>query len=361
GVVADVTPAALPLINVVAGLTGLLGVTITPDTAVQVAGMPAVPTRAPSATFAAGTGASQLAATGVTGHGVNVAVLDTGIDNLPDFAGRLAGGIDLSGGHNPFQDGYGHGTFVAGLIASNGISSGGRYVGEAPGAGLVSVKVAKANGSTDLGTVIAGIQWTVANKGPLGIRVLNLSLGAVPTMPTVLNPLDRAVEAAWRAGIVVVAAAGNDGPGNGTIVTPGDDPLVITAGALDDNGTPQPTDDTMTTFSSVGPTSPDGWLKPDLVAPGRSLVSLRAPGSTVDMSNPSSRIGSANFVGSGTSFSAGITSAAAALILQMHPGDSPNAVKGLLLGTASPGPVGSPLVDGHGALDVYAAATSPPM
>ena len=115
--------------------------------------------------------ASSLVAAGTNGRGVNVAVIDTGIDNLPDFAGRLVGGVDLSGGNNPFADSYGHGTFVAGLIAGNGASSAGRYVGEAPGAGLVSVKVAGASGMTDMGTVIAGLQWVVANQARLGIRV----------------------------------------------------------------------------------------------------------------------------------------------------------------------------------------------
>ena len=141
-----------------------------------------------------------------------------------------------------------------------------------------------------MGTVIAGIGWTVANRARLAIRVVNLSLGIPPTSSTTLDPLDQAAEAAWNAGIVVVTSVGNDGPFNGTIMSPGDDPLVITVGALDDNGTGATADDTMTTFSSVGPTSPDGWFKPDLVASGRSVVSLRAPGSTIDTNYP--RLGS---------------------------------------------------------------------
>jgi serine protease AprX len=192
------------------------------------------PAPSPTNVFPQVTGASSLVAAGVDGGGVNVAVIDTGIDNLPDFAGRLVGGVDLSGGNNPFVDSYGHGTFVAGLIAGDGASSGGKYVGEAPGAGLVSVKVAGATGTTDLGTVIAGLQWVIANRARLAIRVVNLSLGVPPTSSTVLDPLDQAAEAAWNAGIVVVTSAGNAGPFNGTIMSPGDDPLVITVGALDD-------------------------------------------------------------------------------------------------------------------------------
>ena len=165
----------------------------------------------------------------------------------------------------------------------------------------------------------------------------------------------------WNAGITVVTSAGNAGPFNGTILSPGDDPMVITVGALDDMATPSPADDEMADFSSVGPTTPDGWAKPDLVTSGRSVVSLAAPGSTIDTQYPSAQIGSANFVGSGTSFSAAITSGAAALVLADNPGLTPNQVKARLLGTTTPGPVGNPFVDGHGALDAYAAATAGPM
>src|SRR6266516_3170249 len=121
------------------------------------------------------------------------------------------------------------------------------------------------------------------------------------------------------------------------------------------------TDDVMNDFSSVGPTSPDGWVKPDLVTSGRSVVSLAAPGSAIYNNYPSARVGPANFVGSGTSFSAAITSGAAALVLAGNPGLSPNQIKARLLGNTSPGPVGDPFVDGHGALNAYAAATSGPM
>jgi serine protease AprX len=191
--------------------------------------------------------------------------------------------------------------------------------------------------------------------------VLNLSLGLPATLSTVVDPLDQAVEAVWRAGIVVVVSAGNDGPDNGTIDSPGDDPLVITTGALDDAGTVATDDDTMATFSSVGPTSPDGWSKPDLVASGRSVVSLAAPGSTIDTGYPSAQIGSSYFAGSGTSFSTAIVSGAAALLLQAMPYLTPDQVKARLLASAAPGPVGDPFVDGHGALDVAAATDLPPV
>ena len=342
-------------------LAALPGITVTPDLSVSVQSTPeSTGPHTPSDVFLQETGADRLASQGDTGQGVTVAVVDTGIDSLPDFSGRLAGGVDLTGGTSPFQDSYGHGTFVAGLIAGNGASSNGQYSGEAPGARLVSVKVAGADGTTHLSTVISGLQWAVDHKNVYGIKVLNLSFGYQSSQSTVANPLDQAVEAAWHSGITVVTSAGNAGPFNGTILAPGDDPLVITVGALDDMATPSTADDEMTDFSSVGPTSRDGGAKPDLVASGRSVVSLAAPGSTVYNDYPAARVGPAGFAGSGTSFSAAITSGAAALVLASHPGIAPDEVKARLLGNTDPGPVGNPFVDGHGALDAYAAAASGP-
>jgi serine protease AprX len=356
-VLANLTPLQVTL------LQALPTVSVTPDLTVSMSALPAdtsAATRAPAAVFPQQTGATSLWSQGDSGAGVNVAVLDTGIDPLPDFAGRLLPGVDLSGEGDPTHDSYGHGTFVAGLIAGNGAASGGAYKGEAPGAGLVPVKVAGASGSTDLATVIQGVGWVIAHHTSEHIGVLNMSLGFQPTESTLVNPLDQAVERAWEAGVVVVTAAGNSGPQDGTVLSPGDDPLVLTVGAVDDQGTATRSDDTMASFSSAGPTDPDGWFKPDLVTSGRSVVSLRDPGSTVDTQNPSAVIGSGNFVGSGTSFSSAITSGAVALLLADHPMDSPDNVKAALLGTTDPGPVGNPFVDGHGLLDVAAADAAPP-
>src|SRR5580704_13756213 len=343
-------------------LAALPGISVTPDLSVSVQSVPeSTGPHTPSDAFLPQTGATQLAAAGDTGQGVTVAVLDTGIDSLPDFSGRLIGGVDLTGGNNPFQDSYGHGTFVAGLIAGDGASSGGEYSGEAPGANLVSIKVAGANGKTDLGALILGLQWAIDHRASYGIKILNMSLGFQAAVSTVIDPLDLAVQAVWASGIAVVVSAGNAGPFNGTILSPGDDPLVITVGALDDMATPSITDDEMCDFSGAGPTSPDGWVKPDLVTSGRSVVSLAAPGSTIYNNNPAARVGPANFVGSGTSFSAAITSGAAALVLADNPGLAPDQVKARLLGNTNPGPVGNPFADGHGALNAYAAATAGPM
>jgi serine protease AprX len=358
----DAVEATIP--TAAQALLALLpGITVTPDVAVSVQSTttPSTGPHTPSDAFLRQTGAATLAAAGDTGQGVTVAVLDTGIDNLPDFSGRLIGGVDLTGEGSPLTDDYGHGTFVAGLVAGDGASSGGQYSGEAPGADLVSIKVAGASGSTHLSTLISGLQWAVDHASADRIKVLNISLGYQPFESTILNPLDQAVEATWNAGITVVTSAGNAGPSDGTILSPGDDPLAITVGALDDLAQPTVSADEMNDFSSAGPTAPDGWAKPDLVTSGRSVVSLAAPGSTIYNQNPSARIGSGNFVGSGTSFSAAITSGAAALILSDNPGLTPNQVKARLLGTASQGPVGNPFVDGHGALNADAAATAGPM
>jgi serine protease AprX len=354
GVAADLTDGQA------ASLARIPGVTVTPDVVVRTHQVVETPTREATAVFPQATGADRVTARGVDGSGVTVAVVDTGITRLPELGNRVVGGVDLSGEFNPYADNYGHGTFVAGVIAGKSpAGSGEGYVGEAPGAKLLAVKVAGASGETRMSTVIAGISWAILTKPVYGTKVLNISLGADATPSTTVSPLNRAVEKAWDSGIVVVASAGNYGPGNGSIAKPGDDPLVITAGASDDRGTATQLDDTIPSFSSVGPTWTDGWFKPDLVAPGKSVVSLRTPGSTIDTDHPEGRVGTKYFKGSGTSFSAAVTSGAAALVLQANPGSTPDAVKGRLLATAGKGPVGNPFVDGFGLLDVAVAAYAP--
>jgi serine protease AprX len=371
-VVGGHTLTKLPLVNGVLAqvpsstalnLLQTLGLVTSPNAPVAVDGLVgALPATVPAAnSFRDATGATRLAADGVDGSGVGVAVLDTGITPLPDFGNRLVSGADFSGEGNSLQDSYGHGTFVAGLIAGDGSSSGGAYAGEATGARVVSVKVAGNTGLTDVARVIQGIAWAISNQSTYGIKVLNLSLGEVPTGPSQLNPLDQAVEAAWNAGLTVVTSAGNSGPDAGTITAPGDDPDVITVGALNDNGTSATSDDSVASFSGIGPTAANAWLKPDLVTSGRSVVSLRAPGSFIDQTFPSAAVGSANFVGSGTSFSAAIVSGAAALIAQANPNAAPDEIKGRLLATATPGPTGNVAAEGHGDLDAFDAVNCPPV
>jgi serine protease AprX len=363
-----VVVSSLPIVHgVVAELTGdevaaarQAGLRVSPDLTVHMEGSGLPPGSHPSDAYNAVTGASTMWQSGITGTGVTVAVLDTGIDaNLSDFGGHVIDGVNLANPKNPAgwaTDNYGHGTFIAGLIGSSGASSGGAYTGVAPGADLVSIKVAGTTGVTSESTVIEGVAWAIANQKTDGIQVLNMSLGVEPSSPTALDPLDQAVEQAWQAGIVVVTSAGNAGPDNGSITSPGDDPLVISVGAMDDGGADVPTGFAMTTFSSTGPTVYDAWFKPDLVAPGRSVVSVIPPSSVIALANPQALIGRHNFVGSGTSFSAAIVSGLVALMLQADPTLTPDEVKAALLFGASPGPVGDPLVDGHGIANVVTSS-----
>ena len=265
------------------------------------------------------------------GTGVTVALLDTGVTESAELGNRLVARVDLT----PEQDGfdrYGHGTHMSGIIAGTGAASGGQWAGVAPGANLVSVKVAGPDGSTDISVVIAGLQWVVANRDAYNIRVLNLAFGTDSLQSYSIDPLDYAVEQAWFSGILVVASAGNRGPGGNTINKPGDDPFVLTVGAADNHGTPDRSSTTVATFSSRG--TPDGFAKPDIIAPGITIVSLRDPGSTIDTLYPDARIGDSYFKGTGTSQSAAIVSGVAALMFQADPRLTPDLVKGILLKTA---------------------------
>ncbi len=311
-----------------------------------------------SAVFPEVVGADRLGSEGWQGAGVAVAVVDTGIARVGDLAGRVKGGIDLTDEGDPYLDSFGHGTFVAGVLAGDGTASNGANHGVAPKADLVPVKIAGRSGASDVSHVLAAIQWVVSFRDKYGIRVLNLSLGTDSNRTYLRSPLNYAVERAWDAGIVVVASASNSGPDPGTVAKPGDDPLVVTVGALDDLATATRDDDIMAGFSGVGPTAADELDKPDLVAPGRSVIGLRAPGSAVDDANPGSRVESDYFRGSGTSFSAAVVSGAVALLLSKEPALTPDQVKHRLTSTAAPGPVGELNVDGAGSLDAYAAATA---
>ena len=301
-------------------------------------------------------GAPSAWASGLDGNGVGVAVIDTGISNIGDLAGKVTGGYDFSGEGSYSTDSFGHGTFVAGIIAASGAASSGAVKGVAPGVDLISLKVAGANGSSDVIRVISAIQWAVNHAARLDIRVLNLSLGTDSTQSWTIDPLNAAVEGAWRAGLVVTVAAGNSGPGG--ISKPGDDPYVITVGSTDDATTVETSDDTIATFSSTGPTAA-GVAKPDLVAPGAHVVSTVAPGSTVDTAFPASRVDPAYFRGSGTSFSAPQVAAAAALLLQQRPDLTNDQVKALLATTAEPLPGVPATAQGTGALDIQALLAAP--
>jgi serine protease AprX len=301
-----------------------------------------------------------------TGRGVGVAVIDTGIaGDLPDFqTPRNGSRVIASAVTNPCardaNDQYGHGTHVAGLIAGNGLvynnSFHGRYMGVAPRANLVSVKVSDDDGNTTVLDVIYGIQFAVDNKAAYGIRVVNLSLSSTVAESYRTDPLDAAVESAWFSGLVVVTAAGNEGQANdGVTFAPANDPWVITTGALDDKGTFTRSDDSLAPWSSRGVTQ-DGIKKPEVLAPGASLVSTLAPGS--DFARLCSSCIQDNgryFRAGGTSMSAAVVSGAAALLLEEHPGWTPAQVKGALTSTLNDVPGAGGVIDIAAALDASSA------
>jgi serine protease AprX len=299
-------------------------------------------------------GAAQVwASPGYQGSGVRVAVLDTGVTpSSADWApsgvsgSRVVAFQDFVNGQTAPYDDNGHGTHVAGIVLGSGNASAGAFRGAAPAAELVAVKVLGQNGSGNASDVIAGIDWCIDNRQVYGIRVLNLSLGHKPEESASTDPLCAAVRRAVQAGIVVVCAAGNHGrDGNGStryggIGNPAIEPSVITVGALNTSGSSARNNDQVCTFSSRGPTYLDHAAKPDLVAPGNRIVSVRAPGSYLDTSFPGNRVtatgaSSADYFHlSGTSMAAPHVAGIVGLMLQSNPALQPNTVKALLTYTA---------------------------
>ncbi|HEX7168135.1 MAG TPA: S8 family peptidase, partial [Acidimicrobiales bacterium] len=286
--------------------------------------------------FAKTSGAASAWTGGALGEGVGVAVIDTGIADMTDLKGRVVQGPDLSG-EGSTVDSYGHGTVMAGIIAGSGADSAttGKYTGVAPKSHLVAIKAAGRNGVTDVSTMLAAMHWVAAYKDQFNIRVLNLSWGTPSTQDPAVDPLNYAVQRLWKLGIVVVVAAGNSGPNAGTIMKPGDDPMAITVGAFDDKQNTDPLDDSISSWSSRGPTA-SGLSKPDVVAPGRSLVASRSFGSAVEKDNPKALVAPSYIRGSGTSQAAAVTSGLIALMLSKRPDLTPDQVKALLKGTAAP-------------------------
>ncbi|HEX9495483.1 MAG TPA: S8 family peptidase [Candidatus Limnocylindria bacterium] len=306
---------------------------------------------------------------GVTGKGIGVAIVDSGIAAHPDLAGRIVASVDFTSGvpgavvAGPADPG-GHGTHVAGLVGGDGTASGGAFTGTAPGADLLDVRVIGATGSTDVSTVLRGLQWVVANRATYNIRVVNLSLGATVSTSYAQDPLATAVEVLTFANIAVVVSAGNSGPNDSTITTPAFDPFVITVGAVDDSGTQAPDDDLVPAWSSRGATAFDGIAKPDLVAPGRKMVSLRSAGSTLDQLYPERQVAGidplapAYFRLSGTSMSAPVVAGIVALMLERDPRLTPAQVKHRLRTTATPLAFGTPTSTGAGMVNALAAVAA---
>src|ERR1700694_1336157 len=288
---------------------------------------------------------------GYDGTGIGVAVIDSGVNDShadlldsteshsrvvyrQDFTGTATSSI--SGAQ---YDLYGHGTHVAGIIGGNGYLSAGRFAGVAPNVNFVDLRALDANGSGSDSSVIAAIQQAIALKATYNIRVINLSLGRGLAFGYTLDPLCEAVEAAWKSGIVVVVAAGNYGRlsvngsnGFGTITAPGNDPFVITVGATKSNGSASQSAESLASYSSKGPTTYDHVVKPDLVAPGNGIVSLAAPGATLETQYPSMLVagsdGNNDYLKlSGTSMATPVVAGAVALLLEQNSALTPDQVK----------------------------------
>jgi serine protease AprX len=288
-----------------------------------------------------------------------IAVVDSGIDaGRTDFGGRVIAQTSVvSSGANSPGDGYGHGTFVAG-IAAGGADG---LAGVAPNANLVSLDVMNDAGDASVADVIAACDWILANKAEYNIRVANFSLHAASRASVFFDPLDRAVERLWLNGVVVVAAAGNyavGGAESGVSFAPGNDPFVITVGASDVNDTVDTSDDTAAPFSAWGYT-PDGFAKPDLAAPGRYLVGPVPAGATLMQERPDHVVGGGTMELSGTSFAAPQVAGAAAMILARHLEWTPDQVKGALVDSARALPAATPRSAGAGELDIAAARRDP--
>jgi serine protease AprX len=316
-------------------------------------------------------GAQRAWSRGYTGKDVTVAVIDTGIAPVLglDEDHKVLDGPDLSyDGQAPntrYLDGYGHGTHIAGIIAGEDDHYDPRrpdptmFAGVAPDAQLLNMKVGAGDGGVDVTQVIAAIDWTVQHADDQGmdVRVINLAYGTESLQPWQVDPLAKAVENAWDHGIVVVTAAGNDGLDAPNLLMPAIDPHVIAVGAVDHEGTAATADDQVADFTSGGTSG----RRPDVLAPGKSVVSLRVPNSFVDQTHPEGRVAGdptgRYFRGSGTSQATAVVAGEVALLLQARPNLTPDQVKALLRDTADPllqhpqAAMGSGVVDVNAAID----------
>jgi serine protease AprX len=276
---------------------------------------------------------------GMSGKDIGIALIDTGVAPVAGLTGgNVVNGADLSfDSQDPakrYVDGYGHGTHLAGIIGGRSTGKQDEFKGVAPSAKIVSVKVGASNGAVDVSQVIAGIDWVVAHRADdpfFPIKILTLAYGTDGVQSYQLDPLAHAVENAWRAGITVVVAGGNNGSA-ASLSNPAIDPYVIAVGAADTNNTVSASDDSVASFTSLG-NSARGL---DVIAPGRSIISLRAPGSYADVNYPAARVGTNYFRGSGSSQAAALVAGVAALLLENQPYLTPDQVKGVFKKVCSP-------------------------
>jgi len=268
-----------------------------------------------------------------TGAGVTVAVLDTGIADHSDLGKRkVKARVDFVHDGNTAQDPGGHGTFIAGVIAANG-----QMKGVAPDTDLVSLRVLDANGNGTVANVVGAFDWLLKNSKRYHVEVVNLSWGAPQATTYHKDILSALVESLWFEGMTVVAAAGNSGPTAGMVTAPGADPFVVTAGSFADQGTTAFADDRESTFSGRGPTL-DGFAKPDTLAPGEHVQSLRVAGVTyLDAKGlPAGESTDVYVRMTGTSAAAAFVSGVAALVASEHRKFSPTQIKGAIVASGRP-------------------------
>lgn len=278
-------------------------------------------------------GVDVAASRGLTGKGIGVAVIDSGISAHPDLAPRVVYRESFISGLN--TDAYGHGTHVAGIIAGNGSASAGAVRGVAPGVNLIDLRALDAQGVSSDSLLIAALERAILLRNQYNIRVINLSVGRPIYESLHRDPLVKAVEAAWKKGITVVVAAGNGGrSGYASILAPANSPAVITVGAMKTLGTPSRTDDIIASYSSKGPSWGDMVVKPDLVAPGNLIVAARVPGSTLDRAYPANVVDSYYSRAGGTSAAAPFVAGAAALLLEADSTLTPDMIKARLMKSA---------------------------
>lgn len=273
--------------------------------------------------------------TTLTGKGVKIAIIDTGIYPHSDLAGRITDFRDYVNERTEPYDDNGHGTHCAGDVAGNGAASNFKYMGPAPEAELVGVKVLDKMGSGSLETVMLGVDWCIQyneRNSNNRIDIISMSLGSTAQNYGMENedPMVFMVEKAWEAGIVVCVAAGNEGPESNTIASPGISDKVITVGAYDDRSTVDRLDDDVASFSSRGPTI-YGVTKPDILAPGVNIISLRSPNSYLDKIQKSARVENDYFSLSGTSMATPICAGIIALMKQYNPAYTPDDIKKKLM------------------------------
>lgn len=273
---------------------------------------------------------------GVTGKDIGIAVIDTGIYPHDDFTkeeNRMVAFKDFINDNEEAYDDNGHGTHCAGDAAGDGHMADGKYVAPAPKASLIGVKALDQDGSGRLSTIIQGITWCMEHQDDYNIRIISLSLGS-PAYETYRDdPLSQAVQEAWHQGIVVCAAAGNDGPAPMTISTPAINPFIITVGSTTILNPESRADDKIAEYSSRGPTV-DSLIKPDIYAPGTDIISPLAPGSLLETQLPEQIMDEHYIQLSGTSMATPICAGVVALMLEANPRLSPNDVKSILKTTA---------------------------